>query len=106
MAESEQAGLHFKNQGQEVAVSSDSIARFLDSFERVATHFLDWSAANPYLFSLVIALMAFALFLRYRGYIEISRMKLEYEKERSKSEIQELPLPEPAQARLPRGTRK
>jgi hypothetical protein len=99
------SGLHLKNQGQEVEISKESIEKLLDAFERLATRFLDWSGNHPYLFSLLVGLMAFWLFLRYRGRVQIARMKREFERERLQSQIPSLDLPEPTSRASPKRTR-
>jgi hypothetical protein len=87
--------VQYGDQERHLAVSSDAIERFLDSFERTSAIFVDWASHQPVEFGACVALIAFWLFLRYRSRIETARMRIAYEERRSSSQIPELPLPLP-----------
>jgi hypothetical protein len=89
------SGFRFKNLGQEFEISDQSVEKFLNAVDRLVTRLLDWSGDHPILFFLIFVLLAFWLVLGYFGRIHTARMKLEYERERLRSQIPELPLPEP-----------
>lgn len=109
MANPQPPAVHVQTGSSQLDVSQHTANSFIDAikekwadtletWERMYYRTLDWGNDHPFLFALVVGLLAWWLYLRYKGKTEITRMKTEYKNRRQLTQQNELPF-EPAKNR-------
>jgi hypothetical protein len=103
MANPQPSGIELKHGPDDFNVSQHTINSILEAFERrwsetLSTaermwyRTLDWGSDHPYLFALVIFLLAWYLYQRRKTKVELRSMHIDYENARQQARQQELPL--------------